>query len=89
MLITFRYNLDELRELGLEQDHLRPAYFSTTTNSWTVPDGYVIDKTTHEITLWIDHFTRYGVIGVESKPCVFAADPEDRNAVTQYNLPQV
>lgn len=66
VLITFRYNLDELRELGLEQDHLRPAYFSTTTNSWTVPDGYVIDKTRREITLWIDHFTRFGVIGVES-----------------------
>ena len=81
VVITFRYDPHELQEMGLDQDHLRPAYFSTTTNSWTIPDSFVVDKTQREITLQIDHFTRFGVLGVEASNVVYL--PMIMNNVTQ------
>ena len=60
--IVFTYEEDELEELGLNEYHLKPAYFSTTTNSWTVPDSYMVDTGSNTVTLYIDHFTDYSLM---------------------------
>ncbi len=66
VVITFKYDPDELAAEHLDLAHVRPAYFSTTTNSWTTPDSFVVDETNHEITMQIDHFTRFGRLGASS-----------------------
>jgi hypothetical protein len=69
--ITFRYNPLELAALGLDVDHLRPAYYSTTSDSWTAPDSFLVDETTHEITLQVNHFTDFGLVSVVTGNTVF------------------
>jgi hypothetical protein len=64
--IIFKYDPAELAASGVDPDRVKPAYFSTTTNSWTVPDSYVVDETTSEITMQIDHFTDFALLSVES-----------------------
>jgi len=71
VVIVFRYNPLALLARGLEVQHIRPAYFSTTTNSWTAPDSFVIDEARHEISMQIDHFTSYAVLGYEGPNIVF------------------
>jgi hypothetical protein len=71
VLIVLHYNPLELRRLGLTEDHLKPAYFSTSTNSWTFPDSYIVDTVHNEISMLIDHFTRYGALGVEGPYTVY------------------
>jgi hypothetical protein len=64
--IIFKYDPAELAASGVDPDRVKPAYFSTTTNSWTVPDSYVVNETTSEITMQIDHFTDFALLSVES-----------------------
>ncbi|MCB0029480.1 MAG: hypothetical protein KDE28_16310, partial [Anaerolineales bacterium] len=53
------YDELELALLGLTEGRLRPAYFSTTTNSWTIPAGYTVDTDANRVIMQIDHFTDY------------------------------
>ncbi len=62
VIISFGYDEAELAQLGLVETHLRPAYFSTTTNSWTIPDSYVVDTADDRVTMQIDHFTDYTLL---------------------------
>jgi len=71
VVIVFKYNPLALAAMGLDVQHIRPAYFSTTTNSWTAPDSFVVDQSQHEISVQIDHFTSYAVIGYEGPNTVF------------------
>ena len=71
VVIVLKYNPAELVAMGLDEDHLKPAYFSMTTNSWTFPDSYVVDEVHNEVSLQIDHFTRFGTLGVEGVDTVF------------------
>lgn len=64
--ITFPYHPEQLEHRGLRLAQLRPAYFSTTTNSWTRPDSFVNDLTRHEITLQINHFTEYALLAANA-----------------------
>ena len=66
VVITFKYNPLELIARGLNLNRLKPAYFSTTTNSWTRPDSYVVDEDRHTITLQINHFTLFALVGEEA-----------------------
>ncbi|MFQ5575798.1 MAG: laminin B domain-containing protein, partial [Anaerolineae bacterium] len=52
---------------------LTPAYFSTTTDEWTVPDSYVVDTVANEVTMQIDHFTDFALL--DSAPAWAAANP--------------
>ena len=47
-------------------------YFSTTSNTWTRPDSFVVDETQREITLQIDHFTDYGLVTEQAAAAVGA-----------------
>lgn len=71
VVIVLKYNPAALVAIGLDENHLKPAYFSTTTNSWTFPDSYVVDTVHHEISMQIDHFTRFGALGAEGVNTVF------------------
>jgi len=66
VLIVLRYDPLELHRLGLTERGLKPAYFSTSTNSWTFPDSFIVDTTHNTISMLIDHFTSYGVLGTSS-----------------------
>ncbi len=65
VVITFKYNPVEVMLRGLNINRLKPAYFSTTTNSWTRPDSYVVDEDRHTITMQINHFTLFSLVGEE------------------------
>ena len=67
MVIRFKYMQYELADLGLREGRLKPAYFSTTTQSWTVPDSYVVDTDNNWVVMQIDHFTDFSLLnGVET-----------------------
>lgn len=66
VIITFGYSEAELQALNLNEDGLRPAYFSTTTNSWTIPDSYVVDSGANRVIMQIDHFTNFSLLGSQS-----------------------
>jgi len=55
--ISFYYSEDELRKRGVSEHDLSPAYFSTTTNSWTKVESYTVDKDHNRLTAQINHFS--------------------------------
>ncbi|MFQ5398925.1 MAG: hypothetical protein ACE5E7_04925 [Anaerolineae bacterium] len=63
VIIRFRYDDAELVNLGLSEAHLKPAYFSTSTQQWTIPDSYVVDTGNNLVTMQIDHFTDFSLVG--------------------------
>jgi hypothetical protein len=71
VIITFKYDPLELIARGINLNRVKPAYLSTTTNSWTAPDSYVVDEGRHTITLQINHFTEYALVSIEGTNQVF------------------
>ena len=63
VLITFPYDEAELMRMGISEQGLKPAYFSTTTDSWTFPEGYVVDTVADMVAMEIDHFTDFALTG--------------------------
>jgi len=63
VLITFSYDEAELRRMGISEQWLKPAYFSTTTDSWTFPEGYIVDTAANVVAMQIDHFTDFALTG--------------------------
>jgi hypothetical protein len=59
--ISFRYDPAELLQRGLNLDRIHPAYFSITTDRWTLPDSFVVDED-RVITMEIDFFTTMGLV---------------------------
>jgi hypothetical protein len=68
VLIHFSYDENDLH--GLER-HIKPAYFSTTTNQWTFPEHYVVNPERNIVTMEIDHFTNFALVEVPIRPMVF------------------
>ncbi len=64
VLITFSYDEAALDEMGISEQLLKPAYFSTTTDSWTFPQSYVVDTDNDAVAMQIDHFTGFALTGV-------------------------
>jgi len=71
VVIVLKYDPLDLLQQGIDPRYVRPAYFSTTTNSWTMPDSFVVDPDRHEITMQIDHFTRFGSMSIQPSSQVF------------------
>jgi len=61
--ITLPYSETVLASLGIDEEDILPAYLSTTTGRWTVPESYVVDTANDEVTLYIDHFSKFGLFG--------------------------
>jgi hypothetical protein len=61
VLIVFPYTEAELIAGGINENHLKPAYFSTTTDAWTIPDSYVVDTVNNLVSMQIDHFTDFAL----------------------------
>jgi hypothetical protein len=68
VLIRFKY--DEHHLHGWER-HIKPAYFSTTTNEWTFPEHYVVNPARNIVTMEIDHFTHFALVEAPAQPAVF------------------
>jgi hypothetical protein len=68
VLITFSYEESELRRMGINEQWLKPAYFSTTTDSWTFPESYVVDTVEDVVAMQIDHFTDFALTERASFP---------------------
>jgi len=67
VLITFYYTEEELRRRGVSEDDLSPAYFSTTTNSWTKVESYSVDKVANRVTVQINHFSVWAITAGQSE----------------------
>jgi hypothetical protein len=63
VLIVFPYDEAELQGMGISEQALKPAYFSTTTDSWTFPQSYVVDTAHDLVAMEIDHFTDFALTG--------------------------
>jgi len=63
VLITFSYDEAELRQMGLSEHWLKPAYFATSTDNWTFPEGYIVDTVANVVAMQIDHFTDFALTG--------------------------
>jgi len=61
VLITFYYTDDDLQRRGVSEDDLSPAYFSTTTNSWTKVESFSVDKPANKVTVQINHFSTWAL----------------------------
>ncbi len=59
VVITFGYDDAELARQGIFEPRLKPAYFSTTTDSWSFPDSYAVNMADNIVTMQIDHFTNF------------------------------
>jgi hypothetical protein len=63
VLIIFPYDETELQRMGISEHWLKPAYFSTTTDSWTFPETFVVDTQANRVAMGIDHFTDFALTG--------------------------
>jgi hypothetical protein len=61
VLITFSYDEAELLAMGISEQWLKPAYWSTTTDNWTFPESYVVDTVANVVAMQIDHFTDFAL----------------------------
>ncbi len=68
VVIRFPYDEADLTRLGLNEDALRPAYYSTTDNAWVVPVSYVVDTDANIVTMQIDHFTDFALTAPNASP---------------------
>ncbi len=46
---------------NVEEDEILPAYLSTTSGRWELPESYYVDTANDEVTLYIDHFTDFAL----------------------------
>jgi hypothetical protein len=63
VLITFTYSDEQLARQGLTEDDISPAYYSTTTNSWTKVESFTIDKENNKVKAQINHFSLWSLTG--------------------------
>jgi len=63
VVIIFGYDERELWRHGIAEDWLRPAYYATTTASWTFPEAYIVDTDANRVMMQIDHFTDFALTG--------------------------
>ncbi len=63
VLITFIYSDEKLAEEGLTEDDISPAYYSSTTNSWTKVESFTIDKENNKVKAQINHFSLWSLTG--------------------------
>lgn len=63
VLITFAYRDADLAEEGLTEDDISPAYYSTTTNSWTKVESFTVDKDANTVTVQVNHFSTWALTG--------------------------
>lgn len=64
VLLTFMYDEEDLDEEDLTEDDISPAYFSTTTNSWTRVESFTIDRDANTVTVQVNHFSVWALTGV-------------------------
>jgi len=63
VMMVFSYPSDAaLHAQGLSEHMLVPVYYSTLVGHWILADRYVVDTTNNEITLEINHFTKFGLL---------------------------
>jgi len=63
VVIVFAYDEAELWRQGIAENWLRPAYYSTSTASWTIPEAYAVDTDANRVMMQIDHFTDFALTG--------------------------
>jgi hypothetical protein len=63
VMMTFSYPSDAVLFLhGISEHLLVPVYYSTLAGHWILADSYVVNTVNNEITLQIDHFTKFSVM---------------------------
>jgi hypothetical protein len=59
--VVIRFHYGE-KDLNSHEVRLKPAYFSTTTNEWTVPEHFIVHPERNMVTMEIDHFTDFALV---------------------------
>jgi len=63
LVMTFSYPDDTVLAMhGISEHMLIPVYYSTLVGHWILADSYVVDTVHNEITLQLDHFSRFGIM---------------------------
>ncbi|MBN2020512.1 MAG: carboxypeptidase regulatory-like domain-containing protein [Sedimentisphaerales bacterium] len=63
VLITFSYRDQDLADANLTEDDISPAYYSTTTDSWTKVESFTVDKDANTVTVQVNHFSTWALTG--------------------------
>ena len=61
VLITFYYTEGDLSQRGVAEGNLSPAYFSTSTNSWTKVESFTVDEAANRATVQVNHFSTWAL----------------------------
>lgn len=61
--IVIPFDPEDLALDGLEEDDISPKYFDESTNVWADPTSKSVDKENNTVTLFVDHFTKFGIVG--------------------------
>jgi len=70
--MTLSYPPDaDLAKQGISEHLLVPVYYSTLVGHWILADSYVVDTDNNEITLHIDHFTKFGTLATEKQRLIY------------------
>ncbi len=77
--LTFRY--DPSQTADIPEDELQVAYYSTTTERWTYVENFIVDTDNNTITMLIDHFTDFAVVG---DPSNAVTEPENPTGSTLF-----
>jgi hypothetical protein len=68
VMMTFPYPPDsDLDQQGISEHLLVPVYYSTLAGRWILADSYTVDTVNNEITLQIDHFSKFGTMAVSER----------------------
>ncbi|HUX76139.1 MAG TPA: hypothetical protein VMY40_05810 [Anaerolineae bacterium] len=62
VVMTFSYPPDPKLPPGISEHMLVPVYYSTLVGHWTLADSYVVDTAHNEITLQLNHFSKFSVM---------------------------
>jgi hypothetical protein len=63
VVMTFSYPDDAVLAMhGISEHLLVPVYYSTLVGHWMLADSYVVDTVHNEITLQLDHFSKFSVM---------------------------
>ncbi|MEM7131251.1 MAG: carboxypeptidase-like regulatory domain-containing protein [Chloroflexota bacterium] len=60
--LTFYYTDDELAALGITEEEIAPAYYSTTDNAWRQIENFTVTTEENRITAQVNHFSNWALV---------------------------
>ena len=63
LTLTLKYDEDELAEYGISEDSLVGGSYDDSNNAWGSPVSETVDTEKDEMSIVLNHFSSYGILG--------------------------